>query len=154
MCIEHWIWISIYGQLPLENIFKQTINCPVTFHRQLVYNQWCDRVMLFESRAKSSYKPVESDSSQSHPKYFRVRVESWLGRVKVVSQKLPSHFESLVCKLESMSSQINLNIFLLLFLFLNAKMFTPQLTEKVFQTLLNRLKFKNIIDLLGPNCSK
>jgi len=115
MCIEHWIWISIYGQLPLENIFKQTINCPVTFHRQLVYNQWCDRVMLFESRAKSSYKPVESDSSQSHPKYFRVRVESWLGRVKVVSQKLPSHFESLVCKLESMSSQINLNIFLLLF---------------------------------------
>jgi len=29
-CIQHWILIPIYGQLPFENNFKRTINCPVT----------------------------------------------------------------------------------------------------------------------------
>jgi len=55
---------------------------------------------------------VTSPSSQSHLKFFRV--ESWLTRVE--SQELPSHLESLVCKLESMSSQVKFHIFLMSFL--------------------------------------
>jgi len=47
---------------------------------------------------------------------LRVRVESWLGRVESGSshnlvESESRHFESLVCKLESMSSQMKFNIF-------------------------------------------
>ena len=56
-----------------------------------------------------SHKPFESVASQSHLKFFRVRDESWLARVE--SKELSSHFELLVCKLESMSSQIKSNTF-------------------------------------------
>jgi len=41
-------------------------------------------------------------SSQSHPKFFRVRVES---------KELLSRFESLVCKLESKSSHTKFHVF-------------------------------------------
>ena len=43
--------------------------------------------------SSQSHKPFESESSQGHLNYFRVE-----------SQELSSHVESLVCKLESMSS--------------------------------------------------
>jgi len=32
--------------------------------------------------SSQSHKPFESESSQSHPKFFRVESESWLGRVE------------------------------------------------------------------------
>jgi len=44
---------------------------------------------------------VTSPSSQSHLKFSRVRLVSWLGPVESESHELTSHFESLVCKLES-----------------------------------------------------
>ena len=76
---------------------------------------------------------VTSPSSQSHLNFFRVESESWLGRVesesseffssrirvmtwssrvRVKSQELSSHFESLVCKLESMPSHTKFHVFL------------------------------------------
>jgi len=55
---------------------------------------------------------VTRPSSQSHLKFFRVKSESRPGRVRVESEELSSHFESLVCKLESMSSHTNFHIFL------------------------------------------
>ena len=57
--------------------------------------------------SSQSHKPFESESS----KIFCVESESWLGRVRVESQELSSHFESLVCKLESMSSHTKIHIF-------------------------------------------
>jgi len=51
---------------------------------------------------------IINPSSQSYPNFFRV--DSWLGRLE--SQELSSHFESLVCKLESMSSHMKFDIFL------------------------------------------
>ena len=52
---------------------------------------------------------VTSPSSQTHLKFFRVESESWLGRVE--SRELSSHFESLVCKLESMWSHTKFHVF-------------------------------------------
>jgi len=59
-----------------------------------------------------------SKSRVSHLKFFQVESESdlWLGRVRVESQKLSSHFQSLVCKLESMSSHMKFHIFSITFL--------------------------------------
>jgi len=51
--------------------------------------------------SNQSHKPFESESS----KKFLSRVMTWSSRVRVESQELSSHFELLVCKLESMSSQ-------------------------------------------------
>jgi len=59
---------------------------------------------------------VTSPSSQSYLKFFRVESESWLGRVRVKSQKLSSHLESLVCKFESMSSHMKFHIFFYIFM--------------------------------------
>jgi len=52
-------------------------------------------------------------SSQSHLKLCRVRVRvtTWSCRVRVESQELSSHFESLVCNLESMSSHTKFHVF-------------------------------------------
>ena len=47
------------------------------------------------------------ESSQS-------RVMTWSSRVRVESQNLSSHFESLVCQPESMSSQMKLNIVIII----------------------------------------
>ena len=58
-----------------------------------------------------SHEPFESESSEIL--WRRVRVESWLGRVE--SQEWSSHFESLVYKLESMSSYTNFKRFLYIF---------------------------------------
>jgi len=41
---------------------------------------------------------------------------TWSSRFRVESQNLSSHFESLVCQLESMSSQMKLNIAIIFFL--------------------------------------
>jgi len=57
--------------------------------------------------SSQSHKPFDSESSQSRLKFFRVRVES---------QKPSSHFESLVCKLESMSRLIKFHIFSITFI--------------------------------------
>ena len=54
-----------------------------------------------EPESSQSHKPLESKSSQSHLKFFIVESESWLGRVRIESRELSSHFESLVCKFES-----------------------------------------------------
>ena len=59
--------------------------------------------------SSQSHKPFESESSQSHYNFFQV--ESWLTRVRIESQELSSHFESLVCMLESMSSHIKFQFF-------------------------------------------
>jgi len=40
---------------------------------------------------------------------------TWSSRVRVESQKLSSHFESLACKLESMSSHMKFHIFSIAF---------------------------------------
>jgi len=47
--------------------------------------------------SSQSHKPFESESSKIFSS--RVRVMTWSSRVRVASQKLSSHFESLVCKL-------------------------------------------------------
>jgi len=41
---------------------------------------------------------------------------AWLSRVSSESKKLSTHFESLVCKLESLSSQVKFHIFPVFFL--------------------------------------
>jgi len=63
--------------------------------------------------SSQSHEPLKSESSQSHLKFFRVESESelWLGRVRVKSRELSSHFESLLCKLESMSSHTKFQVF-------------------------------------------
>ena len=50
--------------------------------------------------SSQSHKPFESGSS----KIFSSRVMTWSSGVRVESQELLSHLESLVCKLEAMSS--------------------------------------------------
>jgi len=72
---------------------------------------WSQSHKSFES--SQSHKSFESESSQSHLIFFRVKSksESWLGRVRVESQKLSSHVESLFCKLELMSSYMKFHIF-------------------------------------------
>jgi len=70
--------------------------------------QWCGRVIFVESRVESQALRVRViwiffESSQS-------RDMTWSSRVRVESQNLSSHFESLVCQLESLSSQMKLNI--------------------------------------------
>jgi len=57
--------------------------------------------------SSQSHKPFESESSQGHLKIF----ESSQSHDLVESQKLSSHFESLVCKLESMSNHMKIHIF-------------------------------------------
>jgi len=59
---------------------------------------------------------VTSPSSQIRVRVIKKFFESslvmtWSSRVRVESQELSSHFESLVCKLESMSSQMKFHIF-------------------------------------------
>jgi len=61
--------------------------------------------------SSQSHKPFESELSQGHLKFFRVRVMTWSCRVSVESQELLSRFESLVCKLESMSSHTKFRVF-------------------------------------------
>ena len=62
-----------------------------------INKQWCVRVIFLESQSQALF-------SQS-----RVESESWPGRVE--SQEPSSHFESLVCKLESMSSHTKFHVF-------------------------------------------
>jgi len=59
--------------------------------------------------SSQSHKPLESESSKVFS--IRVRVMIWLSRVRVESLELSSHFESLVCKLESMSSHTKFHVF-------------------------------------------
>ena len=56
---------------------------------------------LFSSQ---SQKPFESESIHGHLKFFRVNSEP--SHDVVESEELLSYFDSSVCKLESMSSQI------------------------------------------------
>ena len=82
----------------------------------MVFRQgiWCfGSVMSPRHLSSQRNKPFESESSKTFSS--RVRVESWIGRVKVKSQELSSHYESSVCKLESMSSHMT-------FLFFSYKM--------------------------------
>ena len=72
------------------------VHCPA-------YGQWCVRVIFVESESSQSHKPFESESSKNFSSW--VRVVTWSERVRVESHELSSHFESLVCKLESMSSR-------------------------------------------------
>ena len=61
---------------------------------------------------------VTSPSSQSHLNFFEwclSLVKTWSSQVRVESQELSSHFESLVCKLNSMSSQMKFHIFSMTF---------------------------------------
>jgi len=65
---------------------------------------------------------VTSPSSQSRARVIRNFVESsqsrvmtWSSRVRVESHKWSSHFESLVYKLESMSSHTDFKLFLYIF---------------------------------------
>jgi len=69
--------------------------------------------MFVESRVESQSVRVRVigiffESSQN-------RVMTWSSRVRVESQNLSSHFESLVCQPESMSSQMKLNIVIIIF---------------------------------------
>jgi len=48
--------------------------------------------------SSQNHKPLELESSKIVSS--RVRVMTWSSRVRVESQELSSHFESLVCKLE------------------------------------------------------
>jgi len=82
--------------------------------------QRCVQVIFVESEFSQNHKPFESESSQSH-KHFesessrnfssRVRVMTWSSRVRVESHELSSHFESLVCNLESLSSHTKFHVF-------------------------------------------
>jgi len=71
--------------------------------------QWCARVM-FRYLSSQSHKRLEASTRcrvRNHLKIFRVESQ----RVRVQSKELLSNFESLVCKLESVSSQIKFNNF-------------------------------------------
>ena len=59
--------------------------------------------------SSQSPKPLESESS----KIFSsgVKVMTWSSRVRVEPRELSSHFESLLCKLESMSSHTKFHVF-------------------------------------------
>ena len=61
--------------------------------------------------SSQSHKALESESSKIFSS--RIRVTTWSSRVRVESQELSSHFESLVCncKLESMSSHTKFHVF-------------------------------------------
>ena len=59
--------------------------------------------------SSQSHKPFWSEGSKIFSS--RVRVMTWSSRVRVKSQELSSHFESLVCKLESMSSHTEFYVF-------------------------------------------
>jgi len=64
-----------------------------------------ERVLVLSSDVLESLLPSQShtpfESKSSTFFSSQVRVESWLGRVE--SQEMSSHFDTLVCKLESMS---------------------------------------------------
>ena len=63
--------------------------------------------------SRQSHNPFKSESS----KLFSSRVMSWSSPVGVESQEMSSHFEALICKHESMSSQPKFNIFAVFFCF-------------------------------------
>jgi len=73
--------------------------------------QWCVRVIFVDSESSQSHKLCELESSKFSSCRFRVRVMTWSRRVRVESQELLSHFESLVCKIESISSHTKFHIF-------------------------------------------
>jgi len=64
-----------------------------------------------QSRVRVTSPRVRVESGSS--KYFSslVRVITWSSRVRVDSRELSSHLESLVCKLESMSSHTKFHVF-------------------------------------------
>jgi len=84
----------------------------------------CANILGLSIRGLEIFRDVPESflSSQSHKsflsessKVFSSRVMTWSGRVRVESQEQSSHFESLVCKFESMSSQIIISIILVYF---------------------------------------
>jgi len=80
------------------------------------FKQWCARVIFDESKTSQNHKPFKSGSSQSHPKLFRVESESSHDLVESSQSQYTTNVESLICKLESMSSQIKFHIFSMTFL--------------------------------------
>jgi len=66
-------------------------------------SQWMKRVSRFYEIWCAPVIFVESESSKIFSS--QVRVKSRLGQVRVESQELSSHFQSLVCKLDQMSNQ-------------------------------------------------
>jgi len=68
--------------------------------------------MIFvESESQGLRVRVESESSQIVSSRVRVRFMTWSSRVRVEPQKLSSHFELLVWKLESMTRHMKFHIF-------------------------------------------
>jgi len=64
-----------------------------------------------ESESQALRVRVELESSKIFSSPVRVRVMTWSSRVRVESRELSSHFESLVCKLQSISSHTKFHVF-------------------------------------------
>ena len=73
--------------------------------------QWFARVIFVKSESQALRVRAASESSKNFASRVE-RVMTWSSWVRLESQELSSHFESLVCKFESMSSQMKFHIFL------------------------------------------
>ena len=75
------------------------------FKLLLAPQQWCGRVIFVESRVESSHKPFESESSQSHLNFFRVKSESSHGLVESSQSRVTKSVESF--RVTSLPFQVN-----------------------------------------------
>jgi len=81
-CSQHCLWLSIW--------------------------LWCVRVIFVELESQALRVRGESESPKVFSSRVRVWVMTWSSRVRVESQELSSHFESLVCKLESSHTKFHI----------------------------------------------
>jgi len=104
--------VSVTPKSWLPRNSKETYYNTFTTSVELAYGSDVPESFL----SNQSHKPFVSESSKIFTS--RVRVMTWLCQVRVESQKLSSHFESLVCKLKSMSSHMKFHIFSITFFML------------------------------------
>jgi len=87
--------------------------CPSHFCRVRLESESRAIRVRVESESRALRVRVESESSKIFSSQSRVM--TWSSRVRVESQEWSRHFESLVYKLESMSSHTNFKLFLYIF---------------------------------------
>ena len=91
-CCDDWTCVAVFTKwLDLNRFTMNETSQSFLWNLQTSY-QRCAPVIFVESESSKIF------SSQ-------VRVKSRLGQVRVESQELSSHFQSLVCKLDQMSNQ-------------------------------------------------
>ena len=111
-------------RLTLSSYYKKQVKVVEWFVSVLKFQDsiswWVSGSDVLESFMSSqSHKPFESESSKFFSSRVSVRVMTWSSRIRVESQELSSRFESLVCKLESMSSHRKFLFYIDIFLLWN-----------------------------------